>query len=734
MLGPDFNQEFEDKSTRAKLSAWFAGLSKYPIARWLLFAVGGLAAACVLLPATLYLAVISTKPDIPLGADFYALNRPQAFTFLNEKGAVMGRRGAIVGERLKLADMPPYLPAAFLAMEDRRFFQHRGVDMRGMLRAALANIASLQIAQGGSTITQQLSKILFLTPERTLSRKVQEIADALALEKNLSKQQILELYLNRIYLGSGAYGVDGAAHVYFGKSARNVTVAEAAMLAALTRAPTAFSPRRDLGAAQVRADRVLNAMVETGAATAELIADARLHPAEVTDLTEDNARNYFLDFAADEAKRVAGGAVGDLVVVVTLDPAMQDAARKAISAVLDKQGVKAKAGQGALIAMSPDGAIRALIGGRDYAESPFNRATQAHRQPGSAFKVFVYAAALEAGLTPDSERDDEPVQIGNWAPENYGGEQWGRLTLTQAFAHSVNSIAVKLGQEVGVQTIIAVARRLGITSPLEANATLALGTSDVSPLELTAAYANFASLGVRPQPYTVLEVRAGNGDVLYRRLKAQPERVMSEEEALAMNAMLYEVIQSGTGRGAAVGGREVAGKTGTTQDYRDAWFIGFSPDLVAGVWVGNDDFSPMKGVSGSGLPAQIWSRFMRVALKTYPARELPRGEPGTYVAEATDEEAGILASQEELTEARRQRREAARHGLFEWLFDWGESAEDQRAVRRPERRAARPLPRDEEAEQEEQEEIVGPEGGPFEAPQPPEPPPPPPRLDEDGGR
>ena len=640
--------------------------------RVIIFSFLGLVAAGATAFTIIYFAVVSAEPDLPYTANLYALNRPQAFTFLDEKGTVVGRRGAIVGERLTLEQMPPYLPAAFLAMEDRHFYEHHGIDVTGMLRAFLTDVVSGHIVQGGSTVTQQLAKILFLSPERTLSRKIDEIADALALEKHLTKQQILELYLNRIYLGSGAYGVDGAAHVYFGKSARKVTVAEAAMLAALTRAPTAFSPRRDLAAAQVRANHVLDSMLATGAATNAQIAEARLNPAEVSDLTEDNARDYFLDTAADEARQVAGNSVGDLVVVTTINTAMQSAARHAVQAVLDKQGEKANASQGALVAMTPDGAVRALIGGRDYAESTFNRITQAHRQPGSSFKVFVYTAALEAGLSPNTTRDDTPVQLGSYTPQNYGGTQWGRLTLTDALAHSVNTIAVNLEQEVGVQSVIAVARRLGITSPLEANASLALGSSDVIPMELTAAYGTFAALGVHPQPYTVLEVRAPTGQTLFKRLAAEPERVMSEDEAKEMNAMLYEVIQSGTGRAALLGEREIAGKTGTTQDYRDAWFIGYSPDLVAGVWVGNDDFSPMKGVTGGGLPAQIWRSFMLAALKNTPLTPLPRAIPeeteATDVTQVPDDEEAAAEDQQQRQEEAQHRREDQHRGFFDWLF------------------------------------------------------------------
>ncbi len=670
-----------------RLKEFFSHLKISPrVLRWIFFSIGAVAAAGFITIAAVYLAVVSNNPDLPMGADLYALNRPQAFTFLDTKGNVVGRRGAIVGERLKLDQMPAYVPAAFLAMEDRHFYEHHGVDPSGIARAALANLLTGHVAQGGSTITQQLAKLLFLSPERTLSRKVQEMSYALALERKLSKQQILELYLNRIYLGSGAYGVDGAAHVYFGKSARKLTVAEAAMLAALTRAPTAFSPRRDLPAAQMRANTVLDAMMEMGAATPTEIADARLHPAEITDLAEENARDYFLDTAADEARRLAGTAVGDLTVVVTLDPALQSAARKAVQSLLDKKGEKSKVSQGALVAMTPNGEVKALVGGRDYADSTFNRITQAHRQPGSSFKPFVYVAALEAGMTPDTEREDEPIEIGSYSPENYGHQEWGTLTLTQALAHSVNRIAVSLEQEVGVGSVIAVARRLGITSPMQADATLALGSSDVYPMELAGAYASFASGGLEVQPHLVTEVRGGNGAILYHRLNATPERVMSEEEAMAMNAMLYEVIQSGTGRGAAVGGAELAGKTGTTQDYRDAWFVGYSTSLVCAVWVGNDDFTPMKGVTGGGIPAQIWGRFMTTALKKYPPQTLPRAVPQETEPELVDapEDEEALAEQRE---EQGQHRQSEHRGLFDWLFGWSSDDEEKRAKAREQERS-----------------------------------------------
>jgi penicillin-binding protein 1A len=605
--------------------------------RWPVAIFGSLAGIAFLGCVTLFLVMSALAPPIPMNADLYVLNRPAALTFKDETGQVLGVRGAVVGERLKLAEMPSFLPAAFLAMEDRKFYRHHGVDPSGLARAAIVDFKARRIVQGGSTITQQVVKIVLLSPDRTFSRKLTEIAGAFALENELTKDQILELYLNRLYLGSGAYGVDGAARIYFGKSARDVTLSEAAMLAALTRAPTAFSPRRDLIAAQARAGRVLGAMVANGALTKAQADRARANPATVIDPTQNLARDYYLDAAAEEVKQVLPQATGDLTVITAMDPALQEAARTGIVNMLDKRATQnAHATQAALVSMTPDGAVRALIGGKDYAESPFNRVTKAHRQPGSAFKPFVYLAALEHGLTPATVRVDEPITIKDWSPDNYNEGHLGPVTLEQAFAQSINTVAVGLGQEVGLPQVVSTAHRLGIRSPLQPVASLALGTSEVTPLELTGAYASFASMGRRVRPYMVVAVWSPNGAVLYHHDAPPSAQLFSEDVGLAMNGMMYSVVQTGTGRGAAVPGHEVAGKTGTSADYRDAWFVGFSPELVTGVWVGNDDFSAMKKITGGSLPAQIWSGFMRVALKNAPHAHLPRAEPvPPYIAEDT---------------------------------------------------------------------------------------------------
>ena len=651
--------------------------------RRLLARLGALCVVLVALPLGM-LALLPTVLSLfapPLDkTDLYSVNRPLAFTFLDASGEEVGHRGAIIGARLHLDQMPAYLPAAFIAMEDRRFYDHRGIDMRGLMRAMWTNLRRGHVVAGGSTITQQTAKIVFTSQERTLARKWAELFEAAQLEKSLSKTQILELYLNRIYLGSGAYGVDGAAHVYFNKSARELSLAEAAMLATLTRAPSVFSPRRDLAKAQARAGRVLAAMVETGAISEAQADQARAAPAIVADRAALDARNFYLDTAADEALKRAtidGKAPEhDLIVHTALEPRIEDAARAAALKTLRKSGARLHVGEAAVVVMKPDGAVVALIGGTDYSESTFNRATQAHRQPGSAFKPFVYLAALEAGLTPWDVRDDEAVDIDGWKPTNFGGRSYGTLTLADALAHSVNTITANLAQEVGISTIVDAAARCGIASPLEQNASLALGTSEVTPIELTTAYATFASGGMAVAPYFVTEVDGAGGAVLYRRKAPEPERVIAEHVNKDLVAMLYGVVSEGTGRGASLAGHEAAGKTGTTQDYHDAWFVGFTADYVASVWVGNDDASAMKSVTGGSLPATIWRAVMTAAEKGLKSTPLGRSSPqapvedeefdtGLTVAPATgDDEAGTAPPQS----AEQAPPRGERSNFFDWLF------------------------------------------------------------------
>lgn len=651
------------------------GLTKIGVA--LAVVIGGPILALYMLPSVLS----PFAPTLDLHQDLYTLNRPVAYTFLDAQGNVVGRRGAIVGERLTLSQMPPYLPAAFIAMEDRTFYSNQGIDPRGVLRALWADIRARHWVAGGSTITQQTAKILFTNSARNVSRKVTDVLDAVALNKSLSKAQILELYLNRLYLGSGAYGVDGASHVYFGKSARDLTLAQAAMLATLTRAPSAFSPRRDLASAQQRADTVLDAMVDTGAITREQADDARAHPAVITDRAREDARNFFLDTAADDAHTLVGDKyAGDLVVHTTMEPKIQDAAHLDAVKVIDgRQGRHDRAHEAAVVVMKPDGAVAALLGGTDYDESTYNRATLAHRQPGSAFKPFVYLAALEAGLTPWDERTDGPIDINGWQPTNYGGRDYGTITLADALAHSVNRVTAEVAQEVGIPAVIEAAQRCGITSPLAPNASLALGTSDVTPLELTAAYGAFASGGYKVTPYLVTEVDAADGRVLYKREAPEPRRIIADHVDRDLLAMMYDVVTEGTGRGAALWGREAAGKTGTTQDYRDAWFVGFTTDYVTGVWVGNDDSAPMRGVVGGSLPVEIWRMVMTTAEKGLPARPLDRSPEGVPVDDSLsasglplgpgDEEANGAVVARQQQQQQQQPQGSDQHGSFwDWLF------------------------------------------------------------------
>ncbi len=619
-------------------------------------------------------------PPLDPKVDLYAVNRPLAFTFLDTKGNEVGHRGAIVGARLKLEEMPAFLPAAFIAMEDRRFYSHNGIDPRGLARAVILDLRARSAVAGGSTISQQTAKIIYTQQQRTFSRKLTELVNAAGLEKSLTKDQILQLYLNRIYLGSGAYGVDGASRVYFGKSAKDLNLAQAAMLATLTRAPSVFSPRRDLLRAQQRASLVLDSMVDNGAITEEQAAEARAHPAVIVDRTTSNARNYFLDTAADQALALAtiNGVppASDMVVHTTMEPQVQEAARLAAVNTITKYKKRTRASEAAVVVMKPDGAVSALLGGVDYRESVFNRATQALRQPGSAFKPFVYLAALEAGFSPWETRDDEAVDIAGYTPTNFGGKYYGTVTLADALAHSVNTIAVSLAQEIGIRNVIAVAKRVGITSPMQANASLALGTAEVTPLELTAAYAAIANGGYRAQPYLVTRIDI-SGKPVYNRAPPQPQRVIDAEVNRDLIAMMYGVVIGGTGGAASLRGREAAGKTGTTQDSKDAWFVGFTTDYVTAAWVGNDDAKPTRNVTGGTLPAYIWRETMLAAEKGLPLKPLDKSvkPPEAELLMASDviwggADEDVLGREPEFAQAEPepepQRRR--RGGLLGWLF------------------------------------------------------------------
>jgi penicillin-binding protein 1A len=551
-----------------------------------------------------------------------AERRPSA-TILAADGSLLTTFGDLFGQPLTLQEMSPYLPKAVIATEDRRFYSHFGIDPIGLMRAAAADFSAGHVVQGGSTITQQLAKNLFLAPERSLARKVRETLLALWLEHRFTKDEILEIYLNRVYLGAGTYGVDAAAHRYFGKSARSTTLYESATIAGLLKAPTKFNPTRDREKAAARTARVLANMVEAGviieSQAASATKEGTSRPAVA--VARSGAR-YFADWIAEQLSDFAGTGSGDLTVTTTLDPVLQAEAEAAIAETIARDGPKAAVSQAALVAMSPDGAVRAMVGGRDYGGSQFNRATQAQRQPGSAFKPFVYLAGLEAGLRPSDQFVDAPIRIGNWQPRDYTGRYQGEMTLAEGLAQSINTIAVQVAQRAGIRKVVAVAHRLGISSDLAPEMSLALGTGEVNLLELVSAYAPFANGGAGVWPHGIAEIRDSEGKVIFRRSGSGVGRVMSPELAGTMNEMLSGVIGHGTGRSAALP-RPAAGKTGTTQDYRDAWFIGYTADLVAGVWLGNDDNSPTNKVTGSSLPAQTWRRFMLAATQRMPVRPLP---------------------------------------------------------------------------------------------------------------
>jgi penicillin-binding protein 1A len=550
-----------------------------------------------------------------------------SITLLDHRGEAFASFGHRYGDYVGLDQIAPWLPKAVVAVEDRRFWQHPGIDPLGIARALVRNIQAGRVVEGGSTISQQLAKLAFLTPERSLTRKVKEALYTLWLEARLDKEEILEAYLNRVYLGGGAYGVDAAAERYFAKAPDELTLAESALLAGLIRAPSRYAPTRDLDLARGRASVVLDGMVEAGAISPAEAAAAKARPATLAAPKIRADTGYFADWVAAETRLYSEPGQGRLVVETTLDRAIQEAAEAAVADVLDARGAAAGASQAALVAMTLDGKVRAMLGGRSYATSQFNRATQAERQPGSAFKLFVYLAALEAGIDPADTVSGRPVEIDGWTPRNFDETYPVSLTVADAFAGSVNTAAVRLSEEVGRDKVIRLAERLGVTSQLRSHPSLALGTSEVTLVDLTAAYGTVAHGGRLVWPQGIREVRAGSGEVLYR---AQPidEVVLEPSTVRAMTAMLEIAMSRGTGRQADLR-RFTAGKTGTSADHRDAWFIGFIDEAVVGVWVGNDDGRPMQRVTGGGLPALIFKDFVRRAYGDEEFRPMPApAKPG----------------------------------------------------------------------------------------------------------
>ncbi len=584
-----------------------------------------------------------------------------AVTFLDRYGNEVGTRGIKHNDSLRLEEFPDHLIKATLATEDRRFHDHFGIDFPGLFRAMATNARAGVVLQGGSSISQQLAKNLFLSNERTIERKVKEAFLAIWLEVRLSKNDILKLYLDRAYLGGGTFGVDAAAQYYFNKSARDVNLAEAAMLAGLFKAPSRFAPHINLPAARARANIVLDNLIEAGFMTEGQVFGARRNPAIAIDRRDERAPNYYLDWAFDEMKKLVETlpkSVHERVFVVrlALDVEMQRNADKALENSLRQYGREYRAKQGAAVLMEVDGAVRAMVGGRDYGESQFNRATDALRQPGSSFKPYVYATALMNGYKPTSIVVDSPVCIGNWCPKNYGGSFSGSQTITQALTRSVNIIPVKLSialgngnPKIGRAKIKDVARKAGLRTPLPDTPSMPIGADEVTVLDHTAGYSMFPNAGKATTAHAVLEVRNGTGDLVWRwdRDGKKPVQVIPTQVALDMNMMMNKVVEEGTARRAIIEGIKAAGKTGTTNAHRDAWFVGYTGNFIAGVWFGNDDYSPMTQMTGGSLPAMTWREIMVFAHQGVELKPIPGLSPGSgraVVAEGRKDGASEIAA------------------------------------------------------------------------------------------
>ncbi|SDA16701.1 penicillin-binding protein, 1A family [Methylobacterium sp. UNC378MF] len=597
------------------------------------------AAGLILLPvlalAVYLFAAFVTLP--PLGGAVVETGQ-RAITVEADDGRVFATRGSFRGQKLTAADLPPHLAQAIVAIEDRRFYSHWGIDLRGLARAVWRNLRGGGVREGGSTITQQYVRLISLNQEKSLWRKVQEAFLALRVESMMSKDAILLGYLDSAYFGAGAYGADAAARRYFGKPAKALNLPESAMLAGLVRAPSQLAPTRNLGGAKERADVVLQAMVETGAITQAEADAARKQSVTLKSPPEaPPGTNYFLDMIAGDVKRLAG-TDGDMTVRSTLNLDLQSLAEGVVARRLDKDGARRKVGQAAMVVLSKEGAILAMVGGRDYEDSQFNRAVQAKRQPGSLFKLLVYLTAYEKGYTPESVMVDRPVQIGDWDPENDDGRYRGPVPLRTAFALSINTVAAQLGQDVGIPAVIATARKLGIQSDLPNVPSLVLGSGAVSLLEMARAYGSVLSGRTPLQAYGIQAIRGAAPQPLYVRTDPAPGAMLAQEPRTMMLDSLQAVVESGTGRAARVPGQIIGGKTGTSQDFRDAWFVGMTPDLVVGIWVGNDDDSSMNRMFGGEMPAGIFHDFIQRATeklakgKLRPSAE--RAEPARAPAPA----------------------------------------------------------------------------------------------------
>jgi penicillin-binding protein 1A len=580
-----------------------------------------------------------------------------AVTFLDRYGNEIGQRGIIQRDSVPVDEMPDHVIKAVLATEDRRFFEHYGIDVLGLSRAIFENVRANSVVQGGSSITQQLAKNLFLTNERTFERKIKEAFLSLWLEANLSKKEILQLYLDRAYMGGGTFGIEAAADFYFGKSVKDLNLAEAAMLAGLFKAPTKYAPHINLPAARARANVVLSNLVDSGFMTEGQVLQARLHPADVVDRGEQKSPDYFLDWAFDEVKKIAKPGQHSLVAHTTFDANIQKAAEESVEFHLRQFGKEYNVTEGAVVVIETNGAVRAIVGGRDYGTSQFNRATKALRQTGSSFKPYVYATAMEHGFTPDSVVSGGPISWGGWSPHNYNGGSAGNVTLITAIAKSINTVPVRLAKDyLGVGPIKAMAESMGVESPLEGHKTMVLGTSGMTVMDQATGYSVFAQNGFVGSRHGITQLVTRTGEVVYDWAKdaPPPHRVLSEQALTYMNTMLAAVPVIGTARRAQLPNIVVAGKTGTTQSYRDAWFVGFTGNYTAAVWLGNDDFTPTNKMTGGTLPAMVWQRLMTYAhqnidLKPIPGLDHPFVDPevAAKAEEAAKKNAQEVAAQAE---------------------------------------------------------------------------------------
>lgn len=586
-----------------------------------------------------HLAFLKDLPQTPSRDQLWSAGRPPGMTFVDSSGRILAQRGPRHGAPVRLSQLPPHVPLAFLAIEDSRFYSHGALDPLGILRASVRNVQAGATVEGGSTIAQQLARTLFLTQDRTFRRKVQEAILANRLSAMMTKDELLELYLNRIYYGDRAYGISAAAQGYFGKPATELTLGEAAILAGLPRAPTRLAPTNDPEAAWTRARLVLKRLNDMKWVEAHKIDAALAAPPAImtTQRTGEGDMAWAYDAAASQAMALVGDKAPDLVVEITVDPIAQDRAAQIVRSAIAREGRARGARQAALVSLAPDGAIRAMIGGVDHDASPFNRVLQAKRQPGSAFKPMVWAAALESGVRPGDVRNDSPLRLAGWAPQNYGGGYRGAVTVQRALQLSINTVAVRLAREAGVEEVASLSRRFGLsTVPEHPGPSLALGAYEVTPLELAAAYQVLQNGGSQSKPYLVAKITDARGQVLYQRTPSGAVPIYPAFEAAEMVQMMEGVVRSGTGRDAAIG-RAVAGKTGTSQEHRDAWFVGFTPDWLTAVWVGNDDNRPMAKVTGGQIPAAIFRRFMTEAHRGLPVRgyEWFPNPPPAVLAEPT---------------------------------------------------------------------------------------------------